>query len=109
MLRLFGCDLIQQATILLKLPQVTGATAQTYFHRFYARASFAKYDVQATSRACLFLATKNEETQRRSREVINVFHHLEQRRLGLPYEPLDYDDMVGEAVSLYSLSCLSLF
>ncbi|XP_026381719.1 cyclin-L1-1-like isoform X2 [Papaver somniferum] len=34
-LRIYGCDLIQEGGILLKLPQVVMATGQVLFHRFY--------------------------------------------------------------------------
>lgn len=42
-LRLFGCELIQQAGILLRLPQVVMATGQVLFHRFYCKKSFKDY------------------------------------------------------------------
>lgn len=32
--------------------------------------------------ACIFVAAKIEENCRRLRDVINVFHHLKQKRLG---------------------------
>ncbi len=40
--------------------------------------------------ACLFLATKLEETARRHREIISVFHRVERRREGRSLEPLDH-------------------
>ncbi len=39
--------------------------------------------------ACLFLATKLEETARKHREIISVFHRVERRREGRGLEPLD--------------------
>jgi hypothetical protein len=39
-LRLYGCELIQEAGILLRLPQVVMATGQVLFHRFYCKKSF---------------------------------------------------------------------
>jgi hypothetical protein len=35
--RVFGCELIQEACILMKLPQVIAATGQNILHRFYHR------------------------------------------------------------------------
>lgn len=35
--RAFGCELIQEAGILLRLPQVVMATAQNLLHRFFYR------------------------------------------------------------------------
>lgn len=78
--RIYGCDLIQEATILLKLPQVCAATAQTLFHRFYARRSFARHDVRHVAMGVLFLAAKVEESPRRLRDVLNVFNALFQYR-----------------------------
>ena len=37
--RVYGCELIQEAGILLKLPQVVMATGQNIFHRFFYRKS----------------------------------------------------------------------
>ena len=65
-LRIYGCELIQEAGVLLRLypyahgcgdgilhkdcdsyrPQVTMATGQVLFHRFYYRKSFREYDVK---------------------------------------------------------------
>ncbi|RZC59064.1 hypothetical protein C5167_006365 [Papaver somniferum] len=44
-LRIYGCDLIQEGGILLKLPQVVMATGQVLFHRFYCKKSFARFNI----------------------------------------------------------------
>ncbi|XVF31685.1 hypothetical protein REPUB_Repub17cG0013100 [Reevesia pubescens] len=45
-LRIYGCDLIQESGILLKLPQAVMATGQVIFHHFYCKKSFARFDVK---------------------------------------------------------------
>jgi hypothetical protein len=81
------------------------ATAAVLFQRFYCKRSFAQFNVKARpsrkpqltrkrlmTRSCayapalqrmaaaaVFLGAKLEEQQRRSRDVINVFHRLEKR------------------------------
>ncbi|THU68653.1 hypothetical protein C4D60_Mb08t06130 [Musa balbisiana] len=45
-LRIYGCDLIQESGILLKLPQAVMATGQVLFHRFYCKKSFARFSVK---------------------------------------------------------------
>eukprot|EP01104_Vermistella_antarctica_P009850 TRINITY_DN2580_c0_g1_i1.p1 TRINITY_DN2580_c0_g1~~TRINITY_DN2580_c0_g1_i1.p1 ORF type:complete len:294 (+),score=37.12 TRINITY_DN2580_c0_g1_i1:292-1173(+) len=91
-MRISGCEVIQEAGILLKLPQVTICTAQVLFHRFYYRQSFAKYTPGSTALGSLFLATKVNETPRKLRHVVNVFHRLELRRGGKPVVLLDIAD-----------------
>lgn len=80
-LRSFGAELILRAVVLLRLPQVTGCTAAAIFQRFYFRRSFVEFDVQATAAAALFLACKLEETARRLRDVVLIFHRLQMRGL----------------------------
>ncbi|MGH0182871.1 UNVERIFIED_CONTAM: hypothetical protein FKN15_010642 [Acipenser sinensis] len=65
-LRREGCELIQAAGILLKLPQYIGM-------------------------ACLHLASKIEEEPRRVRDVLNVFHRLRQIKQRRKLSPLPLD------------------
>ncbi|KAK2906475.1 hypothetical protein Q8A67_005460 [Cirrhinus molitorella] len=70
------CEMIQNAGILLRLPQVAMATAQILFHRFFYCKSFVRHCAETVAMACLQLASKIEEEPRRVRDVLNVFHHL---------------------------------
>ncbi|GLV38229.1 uncharacterized protein CBL_12875 [Carabus blaptoides fortunei] len=77
-LRIYGCELIQTAGILLKLPQVAMATGQVLLQRFYYSKSLVRHPIEHTAMACVCLASKIEEAPRRVRDVINVFHHVRQ-------------------------------
>ncbi|KAK3788029.1 hypothetical protein RRG08_051103 [Elysia crispata] len=90
-LRILGCELIQTAGILLKLPQVAMATAQVVFQRFYYAKSFIKHNMEVVAMASLMLASKIEECPRRNRDVINVFHHIKQVRNKRTIHPLVLD------------------
>ncbi|KAJ9175571.1 hypothetical protein P3X46_014114 [Hevea brasiliensis] len=65
------------------------ATGQVLFHRFYCKKSFARFDVKKVAASCVWLASKLEESPRKSRQVIIVFHRMECRRENLPIEFLD--------------------
>lgn len=88
-LRIYGCDLIQESGILLRLPQAVMATGQVLFHRFYCKKSFARFDVKRVAASCVWLASKLEESPRKARQVLIVFHRMECRRENLPIEHLD--------------------
>ncbi|XP_016441263.1 cyclin-L1-1 [Nicotiana tabacum] len=88
-LRIYGCDLIQESGILLRLPQAVMATGQVLFHRFYCKKSFARFNVKRVAASCVWLASKLEESPRKARQVLNVFHRMECRRENLPLEHLD--------------------
>jgi hypothetical protein len=45
-LRVYGCDLIQEAGILLQFPQAAMATGQVLFHRFYCKRSMKDFNVK---------------------------------------------------------------
>ncbi|XP_058530205.1 cyclin-L2 isoform X3 [Ochotona princeps] len=86
-LRVVGCELIQAAGILLRLPQVAMATGQVLFQRFFYTKSFVKHSMEHVSMACVHLASKIEEAPRRIRDVVNVFHrlrHLREKRKPVP-------------------------
>ncbi|CAF0966732.1 unnamed protein product [Adineta ricciae] len=90
-LRLIGCELIQTACLLLKLPQTAVATGQVLFHRYYYTSSFIRRPVEIMAMACTNLAAKIEENARRIRDIINVFHHIKQVRSGSLIQPLLVD------------------
>uniref|UniRef100_A0A5S6QE08 Cyclin-like domain-containing protein n=1 Tax=Trichuris muris TaxID=70415 RepID=A0A5S6QE08_TRIMR len=80
-LRFLGCQLIQSASILLRIPQVAAAAGQVLYQRFYYAKSFVRCNFEHTAMACVYLASKIEETPRRIRDVVNVFHHMKQLQL----------------------------
>ena len=43
---IIGCEMIQTARIVLKLPQVAMATGQMLFQRFYYKKSFVKHNTE---------------------------------------------------------------
>ena len=45
-LRIYGCELIQEGGILLKLPQAVMATGQVLLHRFYCKESLLKFNIK---------------------------------------------------------------
>lgn len=90
-LRILGCELIQVAGILLKLPQVAMATGQVLFQRFYYSKSYIRHNMETTAMSCIYLASKIEEAPRRIRDVINVFHHIKQIRGQKPIQPVILD------------------
>ncbi|KAI8462865.1 MAG: cyclin-like protein, partial [Monoraphidium minutum] len=46
-LRVYGCELIQEAGVLLRFPQAAMATGQVLFHRFYCKRSMKDFNVKA--------------------------------------------------------------
>ncbi|TPX59785.1 hypothetical protein PhCBS80983_g02208 [Powellomyces hirtus] len=75
-LRALGCELIQSAGILLRLPQVAMATAQVLLQRYYYMASLKLASVRDIAMGAVFLASKVEETPRKIKDIINVFAWL---------------------------------
>lgn len=97
------CRFIEEACRILKLPRVATATALVFFHRFYAKHSFAKHDRFEVAVACILLAAKTEESPRKVVNVLEECHKLRSRAMAAgrmssqgnspttpnPAEPLD--------------------
>ncbi|KAL2942264.1 Cyclin-L1-1 [Bienertia sinuspersici] len=64
-LRIYGCDLIQESGILLKLPQAVMATGQFLSIDFTVRKSFGRFNVKRVAASCVWLASKLEESPRK--------------------------------------------
>jgi len=90
-LRNIGCNLIQTAGKLLRLPQVAMATACVLYQRFFYSKSYVRYNFEHVAMGCVCLASKIEESPRRLRDVINVFTHIRQVRQGKPIKPVILD------------------
>lgn len=88
---LYGCELINQAGIMLQTSQVVIATAQVVFHRFYKKKKRSVKDFPPfhVAMACVYLATKVEEEKRRHRDILNVFDRLQKKRAGKVPNVLD--------------------
>ena len=84
-----GVNFITQVGIMLKLPQLTLATASVYLHRFFVRhgmqqqsnkAGLHHYSAAATA---LFLATKVEENCRKMKELVVACCRVAQKQPNL--------------------------
>ncbi|XP_031332881.1 cyclin-K-like isoform X2 [Photinus pyralis] len=71
-----GICLIMDGGKKLKLGSNTIATSAIYFHRFYMFHSFVNFSQYTISCTCLFLASKIDETPRRLKDVINIYHGM---------------------------------
>jgi len=101
---LYGAELINQAGIMLQLSQVVIATAQVIYHRFYRGInnkprSVKEFPPFLVAMACMYLATKVEEEQRRHRDILNVFDRLQKKRLAGKGKPLNVLDPYGKRYS----------
>ncbi|OQR95551.1 cyclin-L1 [Thraustotheca clavata] len=81
--RFFACELVQEAGVLLSLPPVVLATAQSLLHRFYNAQSLRDFDAFRVAMGSIFVAAKAEEQPRRLRDVVQVFFRMRNRRMGL--------------------------
>lgn len=75
----------------LKFPRAAKATAQVFFHRFYALHSFKKFQRFDIAVTCLFLAGKVEEHPRKLETIIQCCHQI-WNRLAQPTLKLDSED-----------------
>ncbi|KAL9653915.1 hypothetical protein ABK040_012973 [Willaertia magna] len=75
-LTLYGCQLIHNAGLLLKLPQTTISYAHIIFHRFYLKRSMKEFCVNYVALSSLFLSCKIQETHKNLSEFLQVFIDL---------------------------------
>ncbi|MCO5608590.1 hypothetical protein L7F22_062803 [Adiantum nelumboides] len=90
-LRIYACEIIQEAGILLRMPQAVAATAQVLFHRFFCKQSFRDFDARSAAASCFWLSMKLEEVEGASNrgrkpsqlnDVVHMFEHIRARREG---------------------------
>lgn len=74
--RIFCNTLIQEAGIVLKLPQKTVLTSMNIFNRFFYRKNFIKFEPFLSVCATIFISTKEEESLRRLRDVISSCYFI---------------------------------
>lgn len=92
--------LIQEAGILLRIPQQSIATAQAIALRFYFKQNIGLHNHETILPAALFLACKLEEHHRKMKDVISVFHYVimknrgkkEEKELVLNLNSFEYQD-----------------
>jgi transcription initiation factor TFIIIB Brf1 subunit/transcription initiation factor TFIIB len=104
LLRIYGCEIIQECGILLKLPQAVMATGQVLFHRFYCKKSFTRFNVRSVAASCVWLAAKLEESPKEISAVLQVLWRMERRRNNLPIEVLDLHSPVCSITQIAPLS-----
>ncbi|PRW39204.1 Cyclin-L1-1 isoform A [Chlorella sorokiniana] len=109
-LRHYCADVVAEAAVLLRLPQVVAATAQVLVQRFYCKRSLKKFDPKVVAMAAFWLAAKLEEVieidnpnRLTLRDVIRVVDRVTRRREGKSLTVMDpysqrYDVLKQEAV-----------
>jgi hypothetical protein len=87
-LREMGIDLFSSSNAIFIIP--------TYLSNMFLGCANI---LQKVAASCVWLASKLEESPRKSRQVIIVFHRMECRRENLPLEFLDLNSKVRNMVS----------
>lgn len=85
----------------LRLPQFATATALVFFHRFFALQSFRKQNPFEMAAACLFLASKAEESPKKLHEVIvtgHAIYHRHRTEVKLDPESTAFEELRGRVV-----------
>ncbi|KAL4440342.1 hypothetical protein ABPG75_003343 [Micractinium tetrahymenae] len=111
-LRRYCCDVVAEAAVLLRLPQVVAATAQVLIQRFYCKRSLKKFDVKAVGMAAFWLACKLEEVieidsphRLTLRSVVTVVDRVTRRREGRSLTIMDpysqkYEELKMQATTV---------
>lgn len=79
-LRMLYCSFIQDIGMMLRVPQVTIATAIMFCHRFYLHQSHAKNEWQTIATVCMFLASKVEDTPCHLNKVVKIAYETMYQR-----------------------------
>lgn len=102
-LKIFACETIQDAGILLRLPQTAATTAQILLHRVYCRPEYTidEYPLDITSMAALFLAAKIEECPKKANDLIDVFVGVLSSKLRRNFNlnPTEHDKIRQELIT----------
>ena len=72
-LRRKTCIYIRSLCTQLSLAMLPTATAQVFFHRFFIRQSFREFHRHLVATACVFLASKVEESPRRLNALVDLY------------------------------------
>lgn len=91
-LRRQGVQFIDLTSRSIKLPRIAAATANVFFHRFFALQSFRKHCHFDVAVACCFLASKVEESPRKIQDVIKAGYLVWNKR------PLDVSTTEYESI-----------
>lgn len=83
-LRIYGCELIQEAGILLHFQQVVMATGQVLFHRFYCKRSMKSFNVKVGCAALLLLWRRRRSRGRAARPRLRRMHQASPGGAGWP-------------------------
>lgn len=83
---IFGCELIHELVLLMRLRGPVLVTAQALLHRFYSRCSLKRFDVHIVAMASIFLSGKIEGFMHKLSDLINVCYFSMNSRLGLNTE-----------------------
>ncbi|KAG1146631.1 hypothetical protein G6F37_011932 [Rhizopus arrhizus] len=74
--RYSSCKFMQDVGRKLGFPQKTISTSQALYHRFYLYYSIKDYSPQDISIACLFVASKIEETIKKLKDIFVAVHSV---------------------------------
>ena len=72
-------------------PQLTIATAITFYHRFFAHKSYEQYCRFTIATTCLFLASKVEETPKKLKDVVIETFKIQNQTAETPKPPPEPD------------------
>ncbi len=82
--RTFGCNILSEAGITLKLENKVTLTSQVLLQRFLFQESLYTVDAFAAAMGCLIVATKASDTLIPIRDIVKCMHGIMTKRKGSP-------------------------